>query len=330
MGGNLTTSFAPSNLNQKNTKQQQVITLPKNNKLKNITQQNTKQITSISKINRNNYRNKSNNNKIFLIRDPNNFKNKEKFPKFEFEGGDTSQCVKFYLKTGDSIQANGGAMNYMSNGIEIETTINNISKGFWRSISGASIFYNIFNLDKNTSDGFISFAGINLGNIACFYIPFGKKIRLISDSYICSTPNLTISGKAATGGIITGYGLFYLIIEANDGDGLIWANSFGKVLTIDLKPDEIIKIDNGVFLGMDDELSMETTTIGGIKSFLFGGQFLLSEIQNVTSIGKQIFLESRSKAAFVEYINNIAKRKVNNAIIQQDALNGFSKIFSDE
>ena len=50
---------------------------------------------------------------ICLIKDLNKLKNNN-FPKFSYEGGDGFQGVKFYLKNGESINANGGSMNYMS------------------------------------------------------------------------------------------------------------------------------------------------------------------------------------------------------------------------
>ena len=60
------------------------------------------------------------------------------FPRFEYEGG--LSCVKFTLQPNQSIRANGGSMNYMTNKIEVETKSGNLWGAFGRSLSGSSFF----------------------------------------------------------------------------------------------------------------------------------------------------------------------------------------------
>ena len=268
----------------------------------------------------NNYNKKK--NEIFLISNIEKFKNKSRFPRFELEGSDNSECVKFYLKKGESIRANGGAMNYMSRDVMIDTRTDNFFNTIGRLASGSTIFYNLFS-NEIDQEQFISFSGVNLGNTACFYIPKGKKIKLVSESYICSTPNLRIYGKAAFGGVITGYGLFYVIVEAVESDGLVWASSFGKVLEIELKPEEVIKVDNGILLGMDDDLAMETMSVGGIKSFFLSGEGLITKITNISNTNKYIFLESRSKLAFSDYIRQIVNSQIEQTKIADNFVSSF-------
>jgi uncharacterized protein (AIM24 family) len=275
--------------------------------------------------NQKNQKNNPNNrkrNEIFLITNIDKFRNKSRFPQFSIEGGDGSQAVKFYLKKGESIRANGGAMNYMSRDIMISTQTDNFFNAAKRAISGSTIFYNIFS-NEIEEEQFISLSGVNLGSMACFYIPKGKKIKLISESYICSTPNLRVHGKAAFGGVITGYGLFYVIVEALDSDGLLWASSFGKILEIELKPEGVIKVDNGILLGMDDELAMETMSIGGLKSFFLSGEGLITKITNISNTNKYIFLESRSKLAFSDYIRKIVENKMLEQKVGDNFISGF-------
>ena len=277
------------------------------NKTQNKTQNKQQNKQQNKKNTPNNYNKKK--NEIFLISNIDKFKNKSRFPRFELEGSDNSECVKFYLKKGESIRANGGAMNYMSRDVMIDTRTDSLLNTVGRLASGSTIFYNLFS-NEIDQEQFITFSGVNLGNTACFYIPKGKKIKLVSESYICSTPNLRIYGKAALGGIITGYGLFYVIVEALESDGLVWASSFGKVLEIELKPEEVIKVDNGILLGMDDDLAMESMSVGGIKSFFLSGEGLITKITNISNTNKYIFLESRSKLAFSDYIRQIVDSQI--------------------
>ena len=242
--------------------------------------------------------------KITLIKDPKLLINNKSFPKFEYEGGDGFQCVKFYLERNEKIRANGGAMNYMSSNITVSTEAGSLYNSFKRYVSGASLFYNVFTND-GTNTEFIQFSGVVPGGLSCFYIPKGKKLKVTYESYICSTPNLKIHGKAAFGGILTGYGLFYIIIEAEETSGLVWLASFGKTLEIELKPFDKIKVDNGVLLALDDNIPFQTGKFGGIKSFFFSGEGIVTNITNNTDKNTIIYLDSRSRLGFMEYIRTL-------------------------
>jgi len=243
-------------------------------------------------------------NKITLIKDPKLLINNKSFPKFIYEGGQGFQSVKFFLEKNEKIRANGGSMNYMSSDITISTESGAIFNSVKRFVSGASLFYNIF-LNNGTSTEFIQFSGVMPGALSCFYIPKGKKLKITSESYICSTPNLKIHGKAAFGGLLTGYGLFYIIIEAEENSGLVWLASFGKTLEIELEPSNKIKVDNGVLLALDDDIEIYTGKFGGIKSFFFSGEGIVTNIRNTTDSNTIIYLDSRSRLGYMEYIRSL-------------------------
>jgi len=247
-------------------------------------------------------------NKIMYIKDPKILNIKE-FPTFSYEGGNGFTAVKFLLNKNEQIRANGGSMNYMSSNIEIETKMNSVLNSIKRKLSGATLFYNTFT-NKGSSKEVIQFSGVTPGNISCLYIPKGCKIKLTFDNYIASTPNLVVSGRASFGGVITGYGLFYTTIEAIDSHGLVWISSFGELVEIKLKPDEKIQVDNGILLALEDDIEFQTGLLGGIKSFLFSSEGIITSIHNTFKETRTIYLQSRSKLAFVDYIRNIVDSQI--------------------
>jgi len=248
-------------------------------------------------------------NEITYIYNPNLLKNNTMFPKFEYEGGDGFQNVIFHLKPNEAIEAEGGAMNYMTNDIKINTTAGNkITNAIGRFFSGSSVFFNLF-VNQGSSMADISFSGINPGNIGCFYIPVGKTIHLVAHSYVCSTAGLKVTGVARTGGIITGYGLFYVSITAEKNPGLIWINSFGNVIKKVLNQNDKIAIDNGVLLGFDSTINISTSTVGGVKSTLLSGEGLITQIINENTIPVTIYLQGRSNSAYMKYICKTCKSK---------------------
>jgi uncharacterized protein (TIGR00266 family) len=238
-----------------------------------------------------------------LIKDPSTINNKL-FPKFEFEGGDGFKSVKFYLKEDEKINADGGSMNYMTNDMKIQTKPGSIFGLF----SGTSFFYNTFYNDGNT-EAIVNFSSTIPGDIGCFYIPNGKSFNFVSDSYVCSTPNLQIDTDFKLGGFILGYGIAFVSVTARNGPGLVWCGSYGNVISKELKKGEKIKIDNGVLLGFEDNADLQTKTVGGFTSTLFSGEGLVTEIVNINNETLTIYLQSRSKIDYNNYIKKIIGKK---------------------
>lgn len=289
----------------------------KNNSKKNNNKPNAK--LSNIKINEKLKNNKEfTSQNIILIKDPAILRNNKEFPTFEYEGGDGFQCVKMKLNTNHQIRADGGTMNYMSGNIKMETKLlggglfnffGKAASAVGRTLSGSSAFYNIFHT-TNDKEGFVNFSSVQPGNVGCFYIPAGKNFSFVSDTYICSTPNLEITTNLRMGGFLLGYGLAFVKVTANNGHGLVWCGAFGNVIDKKLAPDESIKIDNGVLLGFDSNIKITSKSVGGFKSFLFSGEGIVSEIHNDSKIPIDIYLQSRSKIFYNDYISDIAKKAV--------------------
>lgn len=247
-------------------------------------------------MNKNNSNNKLNKTSISLIKNKNLFKSK-----FTYEGGDGFQCIKIKLKPGESIRADGGAMNYMDSSIKIKTETGNIGKAFGRLFSGSSFFYNTFT-NEGVNDAFINLSGVNPGNVGAFYIPKGKSLNLVSNSYICSTTNLEVSTDVNLGGFLTGYGITFVNVKAKDKDGIVWISVFGNVIEKNIKPGESLIVDNGVILGFNSDTQINTTVMKGFTSMLFSGEGFVSKIKNNNSKNFKIFLQSRSKIAYLGYL----------------------------
>lgn len=96
----------------------------------------------MSSKNKNSKNIKINKKKLQLIK--NKIFKSNGLPSFGYEGGSGFRCVKIALKPGEHINADGGAMNYMDNSIEINTQTGNLGKAFGRLFSGSSFFFNTF------------------------------------------------------------------------------------------------------------------------------------------------------------------------------------------
>jgi len=209
-----------------------------NNQKKNVNKEGV--------VNNESVNNQGKNKKICFINNI-NFKNNLNLPKFTYNGSDGFKTVSFMLNNGESIRADGGSMNYMSSNITINTTTGSVFSGFGRLFSGSTMFYNIFTNNTNIKSE-ITFSGPNIGDIGCFYIPAGKCFNFVSNTYVCSTINLDISTDLRLGGLLTGYGITFVKVIANETPGLVWVSSFGKVLDKVIEPNEAIMIDNDIIV----------------------------------------------------------------------------------
>jgi len=270
----------------------------------------SKKMNKDSKKTKKNYKGGSNNIKtkfssdIIKLVDPKELINNEEFPKFSYIGGSGFHGVHFTLLKNQEIRGDGGAMNYMSGNIEMNTTSGGIMSGLFRSLSGSSIFYNIFR-NPSQYDGFINLSGFYPGNVGCFYIPSGKTFCLVYDTYICSTLNLEISTKLRFGGFILGYGLAFVKVTSTNTPGLLFISSFGNIIPITINPGSSVSIDNGVLIGFDENQSINTRSVGGFKSLLFSGEGLISNISNSGNTPITIYVQSRSKTAYIDYMKNM-------------------------
>lgn len=272
---------------------------PKTNQLK-TNQLKTNQSNNQSK-NRNN--NKLNKTVISIIKNIKDYKDL-----FSYEGGDGFQSVSIKLNPDSAIKADAGAMNYMDSHITMNTETGNLGSAFGRMFSGSSFFYNIFKNEGNKV-GYVNLAGINPGNVCAIYIPKGFSLNLVSSTYICSTTNLDIDTSIKLSGFLTGYGLTFVRVSANNSDGIIWASTFGNIIEKIIKPGDSLLVDNGVILGFDANTKMNTTVMKGFKSMFFSGEGFVSKITNNNSKNLKIFLQSRSKIAYLEYLKKTLNPK---------------------
>ncbi len=243
--------------------------------------------------------------KVTIVKDPSTLRNsKNFFPTFEYEGGDGFKSVKITLNPNQEINADAGAMNYMTNNMKIETQMGSPLRLF----SSTSFFYNTFYNDGNQKAQ-VNLSSLHPGDVTCFYIPNGHSFNFVSDTYICSTTNLNIDTDFRLGGFILGYGIAFVSVTATNGPGLVWCGSYGNTINYTLKQNEKIKIDNGVLLGFEDNAKLETTSVGGFMSTIFSGEGLVTEIKNDNTEPVTIYLQSRSKIDYNNYIKKIAGHK---------------------
>jgi uncharacterized protein (TIGR00266 family) len=205
--------------------------------------------------------------------------------------GDNLQLVTLHLNGGETVYAEAGAMNHMSNNIDMEAKAKGgIFKGLKRMVSGESFFITEFTAQ---GESFVAFGGNVPGKIQAIQIAPGKEFMAQQDAFLCAESGVDMDiafTKKLGAGLFGGEGF---ILQKYSGQGMVFIHACGDFVTMDLQPGETIKVDTGSVVGFDSTVTYDITRAGGIKTSLFGGEGIF--LTHLTGPGK-IIIQSLSIA----------------------------------
>lgn len=189
--------------------------------------------------------------------------------------GDDMQAVEIELDPAEAVRAEIGAMLYMEDGIEMETsTGGGIFQGLKRIVSGENFFITSF-LNNSHSKSHVTFAAPYPGKI----IPLdltesGGSFLSQRDGFLCAAQGIDISvefTKRIGAGFFGGEGF---ILQRLSGNGKIFLHAGGTVIRKELKTNEHLRVDTGCLVAFQPTVDYDIKFIGGFKNVLFGGEGL--------------------------------------------------------
>lgn len=206
----------------------------------------------------------------------------------------SESLIHVSLAENEEIQAESGAMVFMSWNMEIETsTKGGVFGALKKSVLGSeSFFTNKFIARKGAGE--IGFTAPFPGDIKHFNLQ-NQNMFIQSGSYVASstTVNLDTSWGGAKG-LFGGPGL--ILLKAS-GSGDIFVNSFGAMFERQLTNDKFI-VDTGHIVAFTDGLSYEVKKVGSMKSTLFSGEGLVAEFSGTGTL----WVQTRNSSTFISWI----------------------------
>ena len=191
--------------------------------------------------------------------------------------GDDMQLVEIELDPGEGIRAEAGAMMFMENGIEMQTsTGGGLFKGFKRMITGESFFITTF-LHNGSGKSHVAFGAPYPGKIIPLDLAkHNGKFICQKDSFLCAAQGVEIEiafTKKIGAGLFGGEGF---ILQRLEGNGMAFVHAGGTIIEKHLQPEEILRVDTGCLVGFTPTVEYNIQFIGGFKNALFGceGLFL--------------------------------------------------------
>jgi uncharacterized protein (TIGR00266 family) len=198
--------------------------------------------------------------------------------------GDDLQAVIITLDPGEMAIAEAGAMMYMQDGIVMNTTLDpnaqggglmsKLFAGAKRALSGNTFFVTTFANAANTRQD-VAFSSHFPGKIRPVDLrEWGGRLIAQKDCFLCAARgiNVTIAFTRRIGaGFFGGEGF---ILQRIEGDGLAFLHASGTLHEIALGPGELLRVDTGCLVAMEEQVDFDIQMVPGIKTALFGGEGL--------------------------------------------------------
>ena len=187
--------------------------------------------------------------------------------------GDDMQVVEIELDTGEGVRAEAGAMMFMEDGIEMQTsTGGGLFKGFKRMITGESFFITTF-LNNSRNKRRLTFGAPYPGKIIPLELnKLGGEFLCQKDAFLCAARGIEIEvafTRKLGAGIFGGEGF---ILQRLTGDGLAFVHAGGTIIKKELAPGESLRVDTGCLVAFALTVNYDIQFIGGFKNVLFGGE----------------------------------------------------------
>ncbi len=188
--------------------------------------------------------------------------------------GDDMQAAIITLDGNEMVQAEAGAMMFMTDGIQMNTgTGGGLLKGVKRILSGESFFITTF---QNTASGRerVAFGAPYPGKIIPMDLQKMGPMLCQRDAYLCSAYGIDISiafTKRLGAGFFGGEGF---ILQKLQGDGLAFVHAGGAIMEMKLSAGESLRVDTGCLVAFQESVDYDIQFVGGIKTAFFGGEGL--------------------------------------------------------
>jgi uncharacterized protein (TIGR00266 family) len=193
--------------------------------------------------------------------------------------GASAQSIEIILDPGETVIAEAGAMNYMTDGIRFETRMGDGSASgvlgkLWgvgkRMLTGESLFMTHFS-NAGKTPARVAFAAPYPGTVVPIALSeIGGTLICQKDAFLCAAYGTSVGisfNKRLGAGFFGGEGF---ILQKLQGDGLAFVHAGGTVIRKQLN-NETLRLDTGCLVGFTSGIDYDIALSGGLRSMLFGG-----------------------------------------------------------
>ena len=196
--------------------------------------------------------------------------------------GSESQYVTVDLATGQTVIAEAGAMMFMDDDIQMDTTTGTeggllgkaMSVGK-RALTGESLFMTTFT-NHGPVPRTVAFASPYPGKMIPMDLDrLGGHLICQKDAFLCGSSNIDVGiafQKRLGTGLLGGEGF---ILQKLTGRGTAIVHAGGSMLYRELSVGQRLRVDTGCLMAMGRGVGYDIEFVGGIKNMVFGGEGLV-------------------------------------------------------
>ncbi|KAG6977451.1 hypothetical protein JG688_00000361 [Phytophthora aleatoria] len=208
-----------------------------------------------------------------------------------FIEGHDSQVVHIELEPEQCLRAETGAMVYMTEGVEMETTTaGGFGEGMKRMMTGENFFVSRFTY-HGAEKGKVAFGTSFPSKIVHLRLSdfLGESIICQKGAFLCGSDTVNIEMEFAKKFGVGFFGGEGFILQRLTGSGDVLVRASGALIERELQPGEVLRISSGCLVAFEPSVHYDITMMKGAKNVLFGGEGLF--VTTLTGPGK-IYLQS--------------------------------------
>lgn len=226
---------------------------------------------------------------------------------FEISQRPDFAMVSIGLEEGQQIFAETSAMASMTPNIKMKSGFKGgLGKTIGRALGGESMIINTFSADEGAGE--VTFAAGSAGDTTHYRLT-GNELFLQRGAFMLHSDGVEVTGKwGGAKGFFSGKGL--VLLKAS-GEGDIFFNSFGAIMSVDVTDEYIV--DTGYIVAFEDTLDYNISVLPGLrgggklKQLFFGGEGLVCRFSGQ---GK-VWIQTRHVQTFLSWINAFRPTKSN-------------------
>lgn len=222
-------------------------------------------------------------------------------PNFDYEISQRPDfaLVTINLQEGQKVFAEPSAMASMTPTVTLKAGFKGgLGKTLGRALGGESMIINTFTADEGPGE--VTFAAGAMGDAARYTLD-GNALMLQRGAFMLHSEGVEVTGKwQGAKGFFSGEGL--VLLKAS-GDGEIFFNSYGAILSVDVTDDYIV--DTGYVVAFEDTLNYRISVLPGLrggsklKTLFFGGEGLVCRFSGQG----RVWIQTRHVQSFLAWAN---------------------------
>jgi uncharacterized protein (TIGR00266 family) len=191
--------------------------------------------------------------------------------------GNESQILTVALEPGQVLRAESGAMMYMTDGVQMNTTSGGgLSSGFQRMLTGQNFFISDYSYEGEPGTvGHVALGTDFPSKIVRLTLEeYGGKIVCQKGALLCASHTVDIQmeySKNMSTGFFGGEGF---VLQGLSGEGDVFVKAGGTLIRRDLKEGEQLRISSGCLVAFTNGVDYDVQMVKGFANVFAGGEGL--------------------------------------------------------